>query len=54
MDVSQDFTDNPRMSLRHLRGIGHKLSGSGRKSHTRWLRCFGLLGLESRDNVEAV
>ena len=30
MDVSQDFTDNPRLSLRHLRGIGHKLCGSGR------------------------
>ena len=30
MDVSQDFTDNPRISLRHLRGIGHKLCGSGR------------------------
>ena len=34
MDVSQDFTDNPRtdkpMSLRHLRGIGHNLCGSGR------------------------
>ena len=30
MDVSQDFTDNPRMSLRHLRGIGHKLCESSR------------------------
>ena len=30
MDVSQDFTDSPRMSLRHLQGIGHKLCRSGR------------------------